>query len=145
LKLSYINIDDNLAPTDNGKVYGIGLKYKIASLDYYRSDYDSFDVNQYDLILQKGFKVDNFTIKPSLMLKAISIDGDKYGTYRFSDKDYFAYGASLSVGYNDYFGAISTLLGKRVFTTLENGTKVQHHAMEQKRAIGVAIGKKIDK
>lgn len=55
IKTSFINIEDNLAPTDNGKVYGFGFNKNIDSsnqikLDTYLSDYEDFNVNQYDFV-----------------------------------------------------------------------------------------------
>ena len=63
LKASYISIIDNRAPTNQGKIYGIGAGYKLEKgfgtrIDFYRSDYKPFNVNQYDLSVYKGFKAE---------------------------------------------------------------------------------------
>ena len=147
LKTSYIKILDNLAPTDQGKVYGIGAKYNFVkgfgtSIDVYKSDYKNFDVNQYDLSLFKGFKIGEVKSKFTVIVKKIEIDGDNYGNYRFDDKDYLTTGVKLNTMYNGYFGAVGAFFGKRAFTVLKNGTKVQHHAMEQDKTYMVSFGKK---
>lgn len=147
LKASYIKILDNLAPTDQGKIYGIGMQYNIlkgvsASFDMYKSDYKSFDVHQYDFALHKGFKVEDVKLKVTLIAKKIDIDGDKYGNYSFREKDYFTTGIKLNSSYNGYVGGVATFFGKRAFTVLKNGTKVQHHAMEQDKTYMLSFGKK---
>jgi len=147
LKASYIKIIDNLAPTDQGKIYGFGGNYIIANslnttLDIYKSDYKNFDVNQYDISISKGFKIDNLKLKATLITKKIDIDGKSYGRYNFEDKDYFTTGLKLGVNYNNYVGGVGAFFGKRVFTVLDGGTKVQHHAMQQDKTYMLSFGKK---
>jgi len=147
LKASYIKIIDNLAPTDQGKVYGLGGSYTItkgmkAAIDIYKSDYENFDVNQYDFSISKGFKIDNLKLKATLIAKKIDINGEKYGAYSFEDKNYFATGLKLAANYNGFVGGIGAFFGKRAFTVLDGGTKVQHHAMEQDETYMISLGKK---
>ena len=147
MKASYIKIIDNLAPTDQGKVYGVGAKYNFkkgfrASFDVYQSDYKAFDVNQYDLSLYKGFKVGDIKSKLTVIAKKIKIDGEKYGNYSFKDKDYFATGIKINSSYNGYVAGVGAFFGKRAFTVLKNGSKVQHHAMEQDKTYMLSFGKK---
>lgn len=147
LKASYIKIIDNRAPTDQGKVYGLGAAYKLqkglgAKFDIYRSDYESFNVNQYDLTLFKGFKIGETKAKVSLSGKSIQIDGDKYGGYTFADKDYFTTAVKVGVNYHGYVAGAGAFFGKRVFTVLDDGAKVQHHAMEQDKTYMLSVGKK---
>lgn len=135
LKTSYIKIIDNLAPTDQGKIYGLGILYKKpkfinSKFDFYKSDYEGFNVNQYDLSFSKGFKFDKLKTKVVLIGKSIQIDGDKYGNYTFEDKDYFTTGIKLAFNYESYSLKMSKFFGKRVFTVLNDGQNVQHHAME---------------
>jgi len=149
LKGSYIKILDNLAPTDQGKVYGLGASYKLpkgfgVGVNVYQSDYQRFDVDQYDLTLFKGFKLAEAKGKISIIGKSIHIDGNNYGTYTFRDKDYFTTGVKLGLNYKGYFGGIGAFFGKRMFTVLDNGTKVQHHAMEQDKTYMLSLGKKFE-
>jgi hypothetical protein len=147
LKTSYIKIIDNLAPTDQGKIYGLGGIYKInkglgVSLDYYKSDYEQFDVNQYDLSVFKGFKIGETKLKATVIAKAIEIDGDKYANYTFKDKDYFTTGVKLGINYQGYVAGVGAFFGKRMLTVMDSGNKVQHHAMEQDKTYMISFGKK---
>ena len=147
LKANYIKIIDNLAPTDQGKIYGLGLKYKLpkgfsTAFDYYKSDYEQFNVNQFDASLSKGFKIDRLKLKASVIAKAIKIDGDYYGNYRFKDKNYFTTGVNLSANYNGYLASAGAFFGERMFTVMKDGQKVQHHAMEQDKTYMLTLGKK---
>ncbi|APW66669.1 hypothetical protein LPB137_12775 [Poseidonibacter parvus] len=147
LKANYIKIIDNLAPTDQGKIYGLGAKYNInkgleLAVDLYKSDYKTFDVHQYDFSLSKKLKIDNLKVKVSAIVKSINIDGEKYGSYSFDDKDYLTAGLKVNANYNSYLLGAQAFFGKRVFTVFNDGTKVQHHAMEQDKRYMISLGKK---
>lgn len=146
-KLSYLSIDDNIAPTDDGKIYGVGVGYSIAdgfilATDLYKSDYKQFDVRQVDITLAKNFMMGDIKSKAIVGVKKIDIDGDKYNAYIFKDKDYTTFLVALSTNYNGYTANIGTMFGKRLFAILENGTKVQHHAVEQDKTYFLGFGKK---
>lgn len=145
-KVSYIGIRDNLSPTDDGKVYGIGATYSInkgfgVMLDGYKSDYKTFDVNQYDMGIFKGFAVGELKSKVTFGIKSIQIDGDKYATYTFKDKEYHTNFISINGNYQGFFGGVSAMFGKRAFAVLDDGNKVQHHAMEQDKTYALSFGK----
>ena len=147
VKASYIKIVDNLAPTDQGKIYGLGAGYKLgkgmmAKVDMYKSNYPAFDVNQYDISLIKGFKSGDMKGKVSICGKSIKIDGDKYGSYTFKDKDYFTTAVKIGLAQNGYFGGVGAFFGKRMFAVLDNGQKVQHHAQEIEKTYMASFGKK---
>lgn len=147
LNTSYVKILDNLAPTDQGKIYGLGLNYKLpkgfnSAFNLYKSDYGQFDVNQYDLTFSKGFKINEIKAKASISGKSIHIDGDRYGSYLFKDKDYFTTNINFAVNYQGYFASTGAFFGKRIFTVLNEGQKVQHHAMEQDKTYMLSMGKK---
>lgn len=146
-KISYLKIIDNLSPTDQGKIYGIGATYNInkgfgIGIDYYKSDYEQFDVNQYDVSVFKGFQIDEMKLKASIVAKAIDIDGDRYGNYLFKDKDYFTTGVKLGMNYQGYVAGVGAFFGKRMFAVMDEGRKVQHHAMEQDKTYMISFGKK---
>ncbi len=147
IKVSFLNIEDNLAVTDNGKVYGIGSSININAsqvlkLDTYLSDYDDFNVNQYDLTLLKKFNINNINFTAQLGSKYININGQKYGNYNIEDKEYLLFLLGINMSYNGYFSGINFLKGDRLFTVLEDGLKVEHHAMKQKESFVFNIGKK---
>ncbi|AXH12139.1 hypothetical protein [Halarcobacter bivalviorum] len=147
LKTSYIKIIDNLAPTDQGKVYGLGGTYQFSkglstSLSAYKSDYKDFDVKQYDFAISKGFKIKDIKLKATALAKKIDIDGKTYGNYVFKDKDYFTTGIKFAASYQSYVAGVGAFFGKRIFTVLDDGTKVQHHAMQQDKTYMLSFGKK---
>ncbi len=147
LKGSYLTINDNIAPTDDGKVYGLGFGYKfneklVGMVDYYHSDYKAFDVAQVDISLSQIFKIGDVVSKVMLSAKKIDIDGTRYGNYGFKDKDYTTYGINVSANYNGYIATIGTMVGKRLFAVLEEGMRVQHHAVEQDKSYALSFGKK---
>lgn len=146
-KASYIKIIDNLSPTDQGRVFGIGGIYHFSkglnsAVDIYKSKYDNFEVNQYDASISKAFKINDLKLKATIIAKKIYIDGEKYGSYSFKDKDYFTTGFKIGASYNGYFGGIGTFIGKRVFTVFNDGVIVQHHAMQQDEMYMLNFGKK---
>jgi len=146
-KLSYLSINDNIVPTDDGKVYGVGVGYSIAegfilATDVYKSDYKQFDVRQVDITLVKNFMIGDIKSKATIGVKKIDIDGNKYGNYAFKDKDYMTSLVSLNTNYNGYMANIGVMFGKRLFAVLENGAKVQHHAVEQDKTYFLGFGKK---
>jgi len=135
-KTSYIKILDNLAPTDQGKVYGLGTKYNLSkasamSLDHYLSDYQDFNVNQTDISISKGYKFDKLKANVKLAAKYIHIDGTNYNSHTFQDKNYFTQELQTTFKYKNYITKAGVLFNKRVFTVLNDGTAVQHHALEQ--------------
>jgi hypothetical protein len=147
IKASYIRILDNLAPTDQGNVYGIGGLYKLpkgfgAKVDIYKSDYKEFDVSEYDVGFFKVCKLDKIKTKLSITAKSINIDGQKYAKYNFEDKSYLTTNIKLGASYNGFSAGVGTFIGKRAFTVLDDGQKVQHHAMEQDRTYMLSLGKK---
>ena len=147
LKWSFINIDDNLAPTDNGKIYGLGINYNFnkkyfIKVDHYLSDYDTLNVNQTDLLLGNKLKLNNLSLVFKTGLKHISLNGKKYGNYTFDDNYYNAFLLGLNAKYESYNFNATYMKGDRIFTVLADGLKVQHHAMRQDDTYFLSIGKK---
>lgn len=147
LKASYIKIIDNLAPSDQGKVYGFGGNYTInkglnTAINLYKSDYKTFNVNQYDLSVSKRYKLDKLKLKATVLMKKIEIDGTQYASYTFKDKDYLSTALQFGANYNGYVAGLGTFFGKRIFTVMNDGMKVQHHAMEQDKTYMLSFGKK---
>ena len=147
LKSNYIKIIDNLAPTDQGKIFGFGADYNLykgitLGSKYYKSDYKDFNVDQFDLSISKKFKIKDLKSKISIILKNIDVNGDKYKNYIFKDKDYLTTQFKLNTNYHNYIGELSVFFGKRLFSVLNDGKSVQHHAMEQEKTYSIKLGKK---
>jgi hypothetical protein len=148
LKTNYIKIIDNLAPTDQGKVFGIGASYKIkkglgSNFKVYRSDYKTFNVNQYDIAVSKAYKLENRKLKLGVKLSSINIDGNKYGSYTFKDTSYQTTTISLKCNNTNGMRAkVGMILGDRMFSVLGDGQKVQHHAAEFSKTYMLGLGKK---
>lgn len=147
IKTSFINIEDNLAPTDNGKVYGFGFNKNIDSsnqikLDTYLSDYEDFNVNQYDFTFIKKFRFENINFQAQTGIKYIDINGEKYQNYILEDNYYMSYFLNLNANYNGFSLGLGVINGDRLFSVQEDGLKVEHHALEQNKTYLVSLGKK---
>ena len=146
-KTSFINIEDNLAPTDDGKIYGLGLIKNMNSstgkkIDRYLNDYEDFNVNQYDLTFVKKFKLDNINLEAQLGSKYININGQNYGNYILKDNYFLSYFLNLNANYNGFIFGLGFMNGDRLFAIQEDGLKVEHHALEQNKTYMVSLGKK---
>lgn len=146
-KTSFINIEDNLAPTDDGKIYGLGLIKSINSsteikVDTYLSDYEDFNVNQYDLTFVKRFKFNEINFMGQTGIKYIDINGSKYGNYILKDNYYTSYFLNLNANYNGFIFGLGFMDGDRLFAVQEDGLKVEHHALEQSKTYMISLGKK---
>ena len=146
-KTSFINIEDNLAPTDDGKIYGLGLIKNMNSstgikIDTYLSDYEDFNVNQYDLTFVKKFKLDNINFEAQLGSKYININGQNYENYILKDNYFLSYFLNLNANYNSFIFGLGFMNGDRLFAIQEDGLKVEHHALEQNKTYMVSLGKK---
>jgi hypothetical protein len=147
-KTSFINIEDNLAPTDDGKIYGLGLIKSMNSsteikVDTYLSDYEDFNVNQYDLTFVKRFKFNEINFMGQTGIKYIDINGSKYGNYILKDNYYTSYFLNLNANYNGFIFGLGFMDGDRLFAVQEDGLKVEHHALEQSKTYMISLGKKI--
>ena len=148
--VSYINVQDNFMPTDNGNIFGISGLYKFkpffTGLAYYHSEYDDFQVEQVDYFIGKKSK--KYKIK--LIAKANFIND--YSNKIFMpmskapepDDQFLTFG--IMGKYNlpkMFFGEIGIFKGERLFTVMENGLSVQHHPMKIDNSYSVSLGKKI--
>lgn len=146
-KTSFMNIEDNLAPTDNGKIYGLGLiksidNFNDIKVDTYLSNYADFNVNQYDLTFVKKFKFNDINFMGQTGVKYIDINGSKYGNYSLKDNYYTSYFLNLNANYNSFIFGLGFMNGDRLFAVQEDGLKVEHHGLEQSKNYMVSLGKK---
>jgi len=148
--INYINIlNDNIAITDGGKTYGAGLTYHFnkklsANFTQYYTDYDDFNVYQSDLRMTYKTQINNIKIKLSSVTKYISIDEEQRNVFtKNAEEDYLTSAIEVHAHYASWhFGAVG-YLGKRAFAIMNDGFKIQHHAMEFDRTYAVGIGKSI--
>lgn len=146
LSLSYIQIDDNLVnEVDGGKIYGFGYKYKALSLTQYISDYTHFNTYQTDVKwgLKKQFS--DVKLKGALMGKYIYLqDRLSNDLTKKTEKDYFTVGLKVHAEYNDWHAAAVGYVGDRIFAVMNEGLRVQHHAMEFEKSYLFSLGREFD-
>ena len=148
--INYINVlHDNTAITDGGKVYGTGLTYRLnkklsTNFTQFYSDYDDFDVYQSDLSVNSRTNIYGVKLGISLITKYIDIDEETRNSFtKNADNSYFTSGLKLDSHYKTYHFGAGAYFGKRAFAVMNDGFKVQHHAMEFDRTYAVGVGKSI--
>jgi len=148
--VNYINIlHDNIAITDGGVVYGAGLTYTFnkklsGNFTQFYTDYDDFNVYQSDLRIDYKMKIDMVRVKLSSVTKYINIDEEHRNTFtKNAQSDYLTSAVELHAHYKTWhFGTVG-YFGKRAFAVMNDGFKIQHHAMEFDRTYAVGMGKTI--
>jgi hypothetical protein len=136
--INYINIlNDNIAITDGGQTYGAGATYHIkkninTNFTQFYTNYDDFNVYQSDLTINYSFKVDDIKVKLTSVTKYINID-EKYlnGFTKNADDSYLTSGLKLHLHYDGYHFGSAIYVGKRAFAIMDDGFKIQHHAMNR--------------
>lgn len=150
LNVNYIGIQDNLVDTDGGIVGGGGMTYNFnrkASFNFtqYFTDYDDFDTFQSDLRIDYKTKIGKVKVKFSSITKYIYIE-DTNSTNNLTknaQKDYTTTGIKIHSHYNSYHLGLGAFFGKRAFAIMDDGFKIQHHAMEFDRTYAIGLGKSI--
>lgn len=150
LNVNYLNIlHDNLAITDEGKAYGLGFSYKPSkqfstNITQYYTNYKDFKVYQTDLKLDTKMKIQNVKIKLSSITKYIDIKETKANTFtKNAQSDYLTSALKLHAHYEAYHFGAGAYFGKRAFAIMDNGFKIQHHAMEFNKTYALGFGKNI--
>jgi hypothetical protein len=148
VNLNYIDVlADNIAPTANGVAYGGGLGYDMNKNIYvnftqFYTDYKEFNVYQSDLKIDYKTKMDSVGMKFTAMAKYIHMDD--YTDNSFSEnanEDYFTTAFKFHSHYQSYHFGTAAYFGKRVFAIMDDGFKIQHHAMEFDRTYAIGFGK----
>lgn len=143
LSLSYATINDNIMKeTTKGDIYGVGYRYKNIAITQYISDYKHFNVYQTDLSYDFKKLYGSVEFHGKVMGKYIHLqDRESNNFSKNAKEDYNTIGAKLHIHYNDYHFGVGAFVGKRIFAVMNNGFKVQHHAMEFKKTYKCGIGK----
>jgi len=152
INLHYLNVlSDNIAPTAHGKSYALGITYNFtpkSSLNFtqYLSDYKDFDVYQSEVKFEQKIKIDNFKTDLSAISKFIHLDDYESNAFSKNAKeDYATYGFKVHSHYASYHLGLGAYFGKRAFAIMNDGFKMQHHAMEFDRTYAGGIGKTFNK
>ena len=132
ITMSYATIDDNLMKeTDEGHIYGLGYKYGAFAVTQYLSGYKHFNVYQTDLKYKFKKEFGEIDTSVTVLGKYIHLEDIKSNAFSANAKEnYFTPGVKLHVHYHDYHLGLGVFFGKRVFAVMNEGLKVQHHAME---------------
>jgi len=143
--LSYATIDDNLMhQTDGGDIYGIGYHYAGFGITQYLSDYKHFNSYQTDIHYTYPYTFGALKTKTTLIGKYIYLQDRESNPFSKNAKaHYFTPGIKLHLHYHGYHAGAGAFFGKRIFAVMDNGFKVQHHAMEFNRTYMAGIGKHI--
>ncbi len=148
VNLNYISIlNDNLAITDGGKIYGLGFSYNhlehlSSNFTQYLSEYDDFNIYQSDLRIDYDTHLGKVHMKISSITKYIIVDEENpNGFTKNAEDDYLTTGIKLHAHYKTYHFGAGAYFGKRVFAIMDDGFKVQHHAMEINKTYALGVGK----
>ena len=148
--VNYINIiEDNIAITDGGKAYGIGISYQFlkqfsANYTQYFSDYKDFDTYQSDVRIDYKIKFSQVMLKLSSISKYIYLKSQNVNSFtKNAQRSYFTSGLKLHGHYKSYHLGMGAYIGKRAFAIMNDGFKIQHHAMEFDRTYALGVGKSI--
>ena len=146
LHFSYGYIDDNLMrETTHGHIYGIGYSYSSFGFTQYLSDYKHFNVYQSEVKYTFKKSFDKLKTSLSIVGKYIHLqDKDSNNFSKNAKSDYFTPGIKLHARYDDYHFGAGAFFGKRIFAVMNDGFKVQHHAMEFSQTYMCGIGKKFN-
>lgn len=61
-----------------------------------------------------------------------------------TEQDYFTLGMKVHAEYDDWHVAAAGYVGERIFAVMNEGLRVQHHAMEFEKSYMFSLGKKFD-
>jgi len=149
INLNAISIlKDNIAPTDGGSIGGGGFTYifdkKLScNITGYFADYSDFDVVQTDLRVDYKTKIDRVKVKFSSITKYIDVqDGNTSVPYASNaESKYLTTAIEVHAHYDKYHLGGAAYFGKRAFAIMQDGFKVQHHAMEFDRTYALGVGR----
>jgi hypothetical protein len=107
--INYLSIlDDNIAITDGGDIYGLGLsslvlKKILANFSYYHSDYDDFKTDQFDMLLEYKMAYNGVKMKFSTLFTDIELnDKNKNSFTKNAKESYFTAALKLHTHYKSY-------------------------------------------
>jgi len=144
-------LHDNIAITDGGVAYGLGMSYlhsKQFGMNFtqFYTDYQDFNVYQSNFNIDLKTQIGLYKIKLTSENIYINIDEENKNIFTKNAKnEYFTSAIKLHTHYNTWHFGAAAYFGKRVFAIMNDGFKIQHHAMEFDRTYAVGIGKNINR
>jgi hypothetical protein len=147
LSIHHIRITDNIAITDGGRTYGVGLGYVAKSrpnllFNYYKTYYDDFKVSQGDLEIVFQKAIGKLKLKVNAMATYIDIEDKNTNTFtKNAQKSYTPTALKIHLHYKSYHFGIASYFGKRAFSVMGDGYKIQHHSMEFSEIYTLGVGK----
>jgi len=144
--VEYATIDDNLMKeTDGGHIYGLGYTYAAFGLTQYLSDYERFNVYQTDMKYTFKKEFDGAMVSATVLGKYMHLQDKNSNDFsKNANEDYFTPGVKLHAHHHGYHVGAGAFFGKRIFAVMNDGFKVQHHAMEFEKTYMVGLGKHFD-
>lgn len=141
--VGYATIDDNLMKeTDGGHIYGLGYRYAAFGLTQYLSDYAHFNVYQTDMKYTFKKQFGGAMVSATVFGKYIHLqDKNSNKSSKNANENYFTPGIKIHAHHHGYHVGAGALFGKRIFAVMNDGFKVQHHAMEFNKTYMVGLGK----
>jgi hypothetical protein len=150
LNFNYINIlSDNIAITDNGQSFGAGVSYtpnpKVTlNFTQFYTSFEDFSSNQSDLKATFKTKTDSFKFKFTALAKYIRLKENNPNSFTKNAQDeYFTSALKIHAHYYSYHFGGGIYFGKRAFAVMNDGFKIQHHAMEFNKTYALGVGKSI--
>jgi len=142
LQLHLATINDNLSKeTDNGKLYGIGYRYKHFMITQYYSNYHNFNVYQTDLLYKNKKAFTSGTLGYIWIVKYIHIHEQTPNPFtKYAKNNYVTPGFKLHFQQKRFYLETGAFFSKRLFAIMNNGFAMQHHAMEFHQHYIFALG-----
>jgi hypothetical protein len=143
LIFSYVHIKDNLMEeVDDGDIYGFGYKYKVLTLTQYLSKYKNFSVYQTDAKWGMKKEFSNVSVRGAIIGKYIYLqDRLSNDLSKKADEEYTTVGLKIHADYEGWHAGAGLYMGDRIFAVMNDGLKVQHHAMEFSKSYMFSISK----
>ena len=147
LHLNYMNIlNDNIAITSHGQAYALGITYKFprnftGDITQYMTDYADFNVLQSDLKLNYKFTLNSVGMRVTSISKYISLDEKSKNAFtKNAQSSYLTTGIKFHSHYKSFHVGMGAYFGRRAFAIMNDGFKIQHHAMEFDRTYALGVG-----
>lgn len=141
--VEYATIDDNIMKeTDGGHIYGLGYRYAAFGFTQYLSDYAHFNVYQTDMKYTFKKQFGGAMASATILGKYIHLQDKNSNNFSKNAKEnYFTPGVKIHAHHHGYHVGAGAFFGKRVFAVMNDGFKVQHHAMEFNKTYMAGVGK----